>query len=72
MTEPIKNAIPSQLLQADDEKYLKSIGEWGNYQKLQLAELQNNYAEVQKLTTAIQKRENRGKVTINVGFNKGH
>lgn len=52
-----------------DEKYLKSIGEWGNYLKLIHADETANYTAVQQLSAAIQKRENKtkGRVTINIG-----
>jgi TP901 family phage tail tape measure protein len=52
-----------------DEKYLKSIGEWGNYLKLIEADTSANYKEVAILSAAIQRRENKakGRVTINIG-----
>ena len=47
-----------------EEKYLKSIGEWGNYLKMMEADMSANYKEVAILSRKITKRENRGKVTI--------
>lgn len=68
-----KRVYGSSLADKPEEKYLKSIGEWGNYLKLIQADDAANYTEVAKLSAAISKRENKGKgkVTINVGFNKG-
>ena len=45
-----------------EEKYLKSIGEWGNYQKLMLADATANYAMVKTLSDKINAREHRGQV----------
>lgn len=61
-----KRVHPSSTASPSEEKYLKSIGEWGNYTKMMVADEEANYTQVAKLSAAIQKAENKHSGTTKV------